>query len=70
MAQIVFIEEWMVEDGLRAKTGLGDRQIEQYRQGCWIEGIHFKRVSPSGEKTKRGIIWYNYPMINQIIREA
>lgn len=70
MAQLVFDSEWMVEEGLRNKTGLSDRQIEKYRQGCWIEGVHFKRVSPSGEKTLRGITWYNYPKINQFIGDA
>ncbi|MFJ5507884.1 excisionase family protein [Pectobacterium jejuense] len=47
---IVFNHEWIVEDALKEKTGLDERQIERYRQGCWIEGIDFKRVSPSGEK--------------------
>ncbi|MGL4202033.1 MAG: excisionase family protein, partial [Enterobacter roggenkampii] len=37
---------------------------------CWVEGVHFKRVSPSGEKTLRGTTWYNYPRINQLIRDA
>lgn len=45
MAQIIFNEEWMVEKALMARTGLGARQIESYRQGAWIEGVHFKRVS-------------------------
>lgn len=70
MAQVIFNEEWLVEDGLRAKTGLDDRQIEKYRQSSWIEGVHFKRVSPSGKKTKRGITWYNLPKINQFIQDA
>lgn len=42
MAQIIFNEEWMVEKALMARTGLGARQIESYRQGAWIEGVHFK----------------------------
>ncbi|MEI7151499.1 MULTISPECIES: excisionase family protein [Pectobacterium] len=67
---IVFNHEWIVEDALKEKTGLDERQIERYRQGCWIEGVHFKRVSPSGEKTQRGITWYNHPAINQFIQEA
>lgn len=70
MAQVIFNEEWLVEDGLKAKTGLDNRQIEKYRQNCWIEGIHFKRVSPNGEKTRRGITWYNFPKINQFIQDA
>lgn len=40
MAQIIFNEEWMVEKALMARTGLGARQIESYRQGAWIEGVH------------------------------
>ena len=70
MAQVIFNEEWVVEERLTARTGLDNRQIEKYRQGCWIEGVHFKRVSPSGEKTLRGITWYNYPKINQMIQDA
>ena len=68
MAQVIFNEEWMVEYGLMLRTGLGARQIEAYRQNCWVEGFHFKRVSPLGKPdSKRGIIWYNYPKINQFI---
>lgn len=70
MPSVVFNEEWMVEEKLRDKTGLNDRQIEKFRQECWIEGVHFKRVSPSGVKTVRGITWYNYPKINQYIEDA
>ncbi|HCB1146874.1 TPA: excisionase family protein [Klebsiella pneumoniae] len=70
MAQIIFNEEWMVEKALMARTGLGARQIESYRQGAWIEGVHFKRVSPSGEKNLRGTTWYNYPEINKFIRDS
>ncbi|BDH45716.1 hypothetical protein TUM12370_17600 [Salmonella enterica subsp. enterica serovar Choleraesuis] len=70
MSQVIFNEEWVVEARLTERTGLSDRQIEKYRQGCWIEGIHFKRVSPSGEKTTRGTTWYNYPRINKYIQDA
>lgn len=49
MAQVIFNEEWMVEYGLMLRTGLGARQIEAYRQNCWVEGFHFKRVSPLGK---------------------
>ncbi|MDZ6721035.1 excisionase family protein, partial [Escherichia coli] len=56
MAQVIFNEEWMVEYGLMLRTGLGARQIEAYRQNCWVEGFHFKRVSPLGKPdSKRGI---------------
>lgn len=70
MSQVIFNEEWVVGARLTEKTGLTERQIEKYRQGCWVEGVHFKRVSPSGEKALRGTTWYNYPRINQLIRDA
>lgn len=70
MSQVIFNEEWVVGARLTEKTGLTERQIEKYRQGCWVEGVHFKRVSPSGEKTLRGTTRYNYPRINQLIRDA
>lgn len=70
MSQVIFNEEWVVGARLTEKTGLTERQIEKYRQGCWVEGVHFKRVSPSGEKTLRGTTWYNYPRKNQLIRDA
>jgi len=70
MSQVIFNEEWVVGARLTEKTGLTERQIEKYRQGCWVEGVHFKRVSPSGEKTLHGTTWYNYPRINQLIRDA
>lgn len=54
MSQVIFNEEWVVGARLTEKTGLTERQIEKYRRGCWVEGVHFKRVSPSGEKTLRG----------------
>lgn len=50
MSQVIFNEEWVVGARLTEKTGLTERQIEKYRQGCWVEGVHFKRVSPSGKK--------------------
>ncbi|HBL7130369.1 TPA: excisionase family protein [Serratia marcescens] len=70
MPQVIFNEEWVVEDRLKAKTGLSDRQIEKYRQGCWIEGVHFKRVASSGQRAVRGVTWYNYPEINKMIQDA
>ncbi|MDF2779883.1 MAG: putative excisionase, partial [Enterobacteriaceae bacterium] len=32
MAQVIFNEEWVVEERLTARTGLDNRQIEKYRQ--------------------------------------
>jgi len=71
MTQIQLNIEWVVEKGLINLTGLSDRQIESYRQNCWVEGIHFKRVSPKGnEGSKRGTTWYNYPKINKYIQDS
>ena len=70
MSQVIFNERMGCWRKAHRKTGLTQRQIEKYRQGCWVEGVHFKRISPSGEKTLRGTTWYNYPRINQLIRDA
>lgn len=71
MSQIQLNVEWVVEKGLIALTGLGTRQVENYRQDCWIEGVHYKRVSSKGNtESKRGTIWYNYPEINKFIRDS
>lgn len=71
MADVVFNEEWVVERKLEYKTGLDKRQIENYRQNCWVEGVHFKRVSPKGNvESKRGTAWYNYPKINKFIQDS
>jgi len=70
MTQINLNVEWVVEKGLTHLTGLSDRQIENYRQNCWIEGVHFKRVSPKGNAGNKGrTIWYNYPKINRYIQD-
>lgn len=71
MAQIIFDEEWMVAGKLTEKTGLDTRQMKAYRLGCWVEGVHFKRVpaTPGGD-TNRATLWYNYPQINKYIQEA
>ena len=69
MPQVIFNEEWVVEDRLKAKTGLSDRQIEKYRQGCWIEGcissgLHPVANVPYAESR------YNYPEINKMVQDA
>ena len=70
MAQVIFNEEWMVEYGLMLRTGLGARQIEAYRQNCWVEGFHFKRVSPLGKPDKsvyqRLMICLNYQQVSRL----
>ena len=69
MPQIIFTEEWIVEARLMERTGLSERQIKALRSGPWIEGVHFKRQSMKGGETKRGLLWYNYPRINQLVQE-
>lgn len=70
MTQVIFNEEWVVSQGLTVKTGLTKRQIKALREGVWIEGVHFKRMSMTGTETQRGLIWYNYPRINQLVQES
>ncbi|ASG88444.1 excisionase family protein [Salmonella enterica] len=70
MPQVVFNEEWMVEGKLAEKTGLSERQIKEMRTGIFIEGVHFKRLSMNGKETRRGLTWYNYPRINQLVQES
>lgn len=72
MPDIVFNEEWVVESRLTEKTGLSVRQIKGYRGSYWVEGVHFKRIPYSGGDTssRHGLVWYNYPKINQLVQEA
>jgi len=69
MPQIVFNEEWVVEAKLTEITGLSERQIRALRSGPWVEGLHFKRQAMNGGETRRGLLWYNYPRINQLVQE-
>lgn len=50
MSQVIFNEEWVVGARLTEKTGLTQRQIEKYRQGCWVEGVHFNGYRLLGKK--------------------
>jgi len=71
MAQVIFNEEWVVAERLAAKTGLSERQIKSYRLNLWVEGVHFKHLTALGETDKStGLLWYNYPRINQLVQEA
>jgi hypothetical protein len=69
MPQVIFNEEWVVATKLTEKTGLSERQIKALRSGVWIEGIHYKRQSVTGGETQRGLLWYNFPLINKLIQE-
>ncbi|WP_168386014.1 excisionase family protein [Erwinia amylovora] len=71
MAQVIFKEEWMVAAGLMEKTGLSDRQIKELRCKLLVEGIHFKRIPFNGKTdTGRGLVWYNFPLINKLVQES
>lgn len=71
MAQVIFDSEWVVEARLSEKTGLNEGQIKNYRLKLWVEGIHFKRLTALGETdNSKGLLWYNYPKINQLVRDA
>lgn len=70
MIQVVFNEEWVVDEKLTERTGLSERQIKAYRLSRWIEGIHFKRVPLATEKAAGGLLWYNLPLINEFIRDS
>ncbi|POT55108.1 hypothetical protein C3432_22675 [Citrobacter amalonaticus] len=70
MSQVIFNEEWVVEARLAERTGLTEGQIKNYRLKLWVEGIHFKRITSEGETDKaKGLLWYNYPKINQLVQE-
>ncbi|EBI3714119.1 hypothetical protein EU408_01865 [Salmonella enterica subsp. enterica] len=76
MPQVVFNAEWMLAPALKNLTGMTDRQMKESRSVAWVEGVHFKRVpltvsnQPENADRKRGLIWYNYPRINQLIQES
>lgn len=71
MAQVIFNEEWIVEARLSERTGLSERQVKSYRQGSWVEGVHFKRIPQvEGVSKDRAVIWYNLPKINQLVQDA
>ncbi|CAM4033023.1 MULTISPECIES: excisionase family protein [Lelliottia] len=69
MPQVIFNKQWVVEAGLTHDTGLSERQIKALRKGVWIEGVHFKRQAMNGGETQRGLLWYNLPLIDQLIQE-
>lgn len=71
MTTIIFNEEWVVEARLTEKTGLSEGQIKSYRMKLWVEGIHFKHLTARGETdNSKGLLWYNYPKINELVRDA
>ncbi|EIS4806098.1 excisionase family protein [Escherichia coli] len=71
MPQVVFNEEWVVESRLAERTGLTDGQIKTYRLKLWIEGVHFKHLTAFGKTdNSKGLLWYNYPLINKLVQDA
>ena len=46
MADITQEDEWVMEKGIVAKMYMTPRQIKSYREGRWIEGIHYKKHPP------------------------
>ncbi|MDE9578486.1 excisionase family protein [Citrobacter koseri] len=71
MSQVIFNEEWVVESRLTERTGLTEGQIKNYRLKLWVEGVHFKRLTAPGQTdNSKGLLWYNYPKINQLAQDA
>ncbi|HCM5145876.1 TPA: excisionase family protein [Klebsiella aerogenes] len=71
MADITREDEWVMEKGLVAKMYMTPRQIKSYREGRWVEGIHFKKHPPKPDTTEgRTTLWYNYTKINRLIGDT
>lgn len=54
MADITREDEWVMEKGLVAKMYMTPRQIKSYREGRWVEGIHFKSTHLNRIQPKAG----------------
>ncbi len=64
-------DEWVMEKGIIARMYMTSRQIKSYREGRWIEGVHFKRHSPNPQaKEGRVTILYNYTKINRLVGDT
>lgn len=55
---------WVDESYLQTITGFTARKIKEMRNAIWIEGVHFKKFSPSGSQSGRSLI-YNRIAIDQ-----
>ncbi|MGD6739690.1 excisionase family protein [Photobacterium leiognathi subsp. mandapamensis] len=51
--------KWVNETLISAITGLTDRQLKDYRNFAWQEGVHFKKLSPTGAKGRNCRAMYN-----------
>lgn len=71
MADITQEDEWVMEKGIAAKMYMTPRQIKSYREGRWIEGVHYKKHSPDPEASEgRVTLLYNYTRINRLVGET
>lgn len=71
MADITQEDEWVMEKGIVAKMYMTPRQIKSYREGRWIEGVHYKKHSPDPETSEgRVTLLYNYTRINRLVGET
>ena len=69
MADITQEDEWVMEKGIVAKMYMTPRQIKSYREGRWIEGIHYKKPPPKASEG-RATLLYNYTRINRLVGET
>ena len=53
MADITQEDEWVMEKGIVAKMYMTPRQIKSYREGRWIEGVHYKKHPPDPKSFRR-----------------
>ena len=71
MADIAQEDEWVMEKGIVAKMYMTPRQIKSYREGRWVEGVHYKKHSPNPQATEgRAILLYNYTKINRLVGDT
>jgi hypothetical protein len=54
MADIAQEDEWVMEKGIVAKMYMTPRQIKSYREGRWVEGVHYKKHSLTLKPLKEG----------------
>ncbi|WP_407330602.1 excisionase family protein [Enterovibrio sp. 27052020O] len=65
-AAIIQVEasKWIKELLLIAKTGMTSREIENYRNHVWREGIEYQRTSSKGSGNARSYV-YNHAEIDR-----
>ena len=71
MANITQDDEWVMEAGIIARMYMTHRQVKAYREGRWLEGVHFKKHPPDPNASEgRVTILYNYTKINKLVGDA